>query len=69
MSLIWFTRHIGGLFDANLFFATYELMNPDELHRDAVVIDGLIIAGWNEARIRKVIGGNWLALLDEVWKA
>lgn len=26
-------------------------------------------AGWNEARIRKVIGGNWLALLDEVWKA
>jgi membrane dipeptidase len=25
-------------------------------------------AGWNEARIRKVIGGNWLALLDEVWK-
>jgi membrane dipeptidase len=63
-------------------------MNPDELHRDAVVIDGLIIAnwsrtigefpnltaamhraGWNETRIRKVIGGNWLALLDEVWKA
>jgi membrane dipeptidase len=26
-------------------------------------------AGWNETRIRKVIGGNWLALLDEVWKA
>lgn len=26
-------------------------------------------AGWNEARIRKVIGENWLALLDEVWKA
>lgn len=25
-------------------------------------------AGWNEARIRKVIGGNWLALLDQVWK-
>lgn len=44
-------------------------MNPDELHRDADVIDGLIIAGWNETRIRKVIGGNWLALLDEAWKA
>lgn len=43
-------------------------MNPDELHRDAVV-DGLIIDGWNETRIRKLIGGNWLALLDEAWTA
>jgi len=26
-------------------------------------------AGWNETRIRKILGLNWLQLLDEVWAA
>ncbi|MBT5664677.1 MAG: peptidase M19, partial [Rhodospirillaceae bacterium] len=27
----------------------------------------MVRAGWNEAKIRKVLGENWLGLLSEVW--
>jgi membrane dipeptidase len=29
----------------------------------------MVRAGWNEAKIRKVLGENWLGLLGEVWGA
>ena len=26
-------------------------------------------AGWTETRIRKILGGNWVRVLGEVWGA
>lgn len=40
-------------------------MNPEELHRDAVVIDGLILANWSRGVFEDMRRGG----RSEVWKA
>ena len=30
--------------------------------------DAMLRAGWNEMKIRRIMGENWLALLDRVWE-
>ncbi|MCZ6872640.1 MAG: membrane dipeptidase [bacterium] len=29
----------------------------------------MVKRGWSETRVRKVLGGNWLRVLREVWGA
>ncbi|HEY7568629.1 MAG TPA: membrane dipeptidase [Gemmatimonadaceae bacterium] len=52
--------------DENVYNYVPEFNTPRRLEQ---VADRLISAGHSSARIEKIIGGNWLRLLGEVWKA
>ncbi|AGT08838.1 dipeptidase [Paracoccus aminophilus] len=48
-----------------------EIINPEgfRLVRDFPnIADAMSRAGWGDAKIEKVLGLNWLALLDRVWR-
>jgi membrane dipeptidase len=51
--------------DENVYNYVPEFNTPRRLEQ---VADRLISAGHSSARIEKIIGGNWLRLLGEVWK-
>ena len=51
--------------DENVFNYVPEFNSP---RRIELVADRLAAAGHSAARIEKIIGGNWLRLLGEVWK-
>ncbi|MBV8577720.1 MAG: membrane dipeptidase, partial [Acetobacteraceae bacterium] len=49
-----------------------EIMNPTGLRsigEYANLMAAMERGGWTEARIRKILGENWLRLLTEVWVA
>jgi membrane dipeptidase len=50
----------------------YELLFVPELNepqRMGMIADGLLARGHSEARVEKIVGGNWARLFGEVWKA
>ena len=47
-----------------------EITNPDGIRTIGDfpnLTEAMVRAGWDEPRIRKVLGENWLRLLDDVW--
>ena len=47
-----------------------EITNPDGIRTIGDfpnLTEAMVRAGWGETRIRKVLGENWLRLLDDVW--
>lgn len=52
--------------DENVFNYVPDLNTPRRLE---LVADAMARAGHSAARIEKVIGGNWMRLLGEVWKS
>ena len=48
------------------------IMNPEGMRRIGDfpnLTAAMEKRGWPESRIRKVMGGNWLQLLKDVWRA
>lgn len=52
--------------DPDVLFTVPELNSP---RRMELIADALAARGHSSARILKVLGGNWLRLFEEVWKA
>jgi membrane dipeptidase len=63
----WLTHDKG---DGRLLVEFGEIINPEGMRRIADfpnLTAAMERAGWRESRIRKVMGENWLRLLEEVW--
>jgi membrane dipeptidase len=51
-------------------FATATISKPKGLERIEEMPNltvEMLARGWTEARLMKILGGNWLRLLDKVW--
>ena len=51
--------------DPNILFTVEELNSH---RRMELIADGLSSRGYPDARIEKIIGGNWLRLFQEIWR-
>jgi membrane dipeptidase len=50
----------------------YEVLFVEELNeprRMETIADRLLARGHSEARVEKILGGNWLRLFSDVWQA
>ncbi|MCG8512348.1 MAG: dipeptidase, partial [Rhodospirillales bacterium] len=51
-------------------FGTAKILKPrgiETIKEFPAVTEAMMRAGWKEQRILKVLGANWLRVLDEVW--
>ena len=51
--------------DPDILFTVEELNSH---RRMELIADGLSSRGYPDARIEKIIGGNWLRLFQEIWR-